>query len=359
MHQTRNKQPGRPSEPEQGEKVPEQGENDVTRINLVVAPGQHEPVRLDKYLTLMVKNATRTRVQQAIGNGWVLVNSKQEKSSYPVRPGDRIEVTLPVPPPPEAAPEEIGLDIVYEDDDLIIVNKPPGMVVHPAFGNRTGTLVNGLLFHAGRLSGIQEDMARPGIVHRLDKDTSGLLVVARNDVAHQKLAVQFARHTIKRHYLALVWGHPDDEGTIDAPLGRNRRDRKLMDVVEGGKRAVTHYRVIERFDHLSLVDVTLETGRTHQIRVHFAHINHPVFGDATYGGDSVRYGPNTGSRKQMFDNLFRNPGRQCLHARVLGFIHPRSGETVSFEAALPEDFAHVIDTLRVNCQPKSDEHYKS
>jgi 23S rRNA pseudouridine1911/1915/1917 synthase len=335
------------------------GGDDVTRINLVVSPGQHEPVRLDKYLTVMVKNATRTRVQEAIKNGWVLVNSKQEKASYNVQPNDRIDITLPVPPPPETTAEEIELDIVYEDDDLIIVNKPAGMVVHPAFGNWTGTLVNGLLFHAGRLSDVHEDMTRPGIVHRIDKDTSGLLVVARNDAAHQRLSAQFSRHTIKRHYLALVWGHPPDEGSIDAPIGRNRRDRKLMDVVEGGKRAVTYYKVVERFDHLALVDVTLETGRTHQIRVHFAHINHPVFGDATYGGDTIRYGPNTGSRKQMFENLFLKLPRQCLHARVLGFTHPRTGEEVEFDAPLPADIAGVLETLRINCQPSSDEFFKS
>jgi 23S rRNA pseudouridine1911/1915/1917 synthase len=326
-------------------------ERGETRISLVVAPGQHELVRLDKYLTVMVKNATRTKVQEAIKNGWVLVNGKKEKSSYPVQPNDRIEVTLPIPPPPEAGPEEMDLNIVFEDDDLIIVNKPPGMVVHPAYGNWTGTLVNGLLHYADQLSDVQDDMVRPGIVHRLDKDTSGLLVVARNDVAHNKLAEQFARHTIARHYLALVWGHPDDSGTIDAPLGRNVRDRKLMDVIEGGKRAVTHYKVIERFDHLALVDVTLETGRTHQIRVHLAHINHPVFGDTTYGGASVRYGPSTGSRKQMFENLFKSLGRQCLHARVLGFKHPRTGEQVTFEAGLHEDFAHVLDMIRRQCKP--------
>jgi 23S rRNA pseudouridine1911/1915/1917 synthase len=321
-----------------------------TRINLTVAPGQHEPVRLDKYLTMMIRNATRTKVQEGIKKGWVLVNGRAEKASYAVQPGDRIDVTLPVPPPPEARPEEIDLDIVYEDEDLFIVNKPPGMVVHPAFGNWSGTLVNAMLHYAGELSDVHDDVVRPGIVHRLDKDTSGLLVVARNDVAHSRLAAQFAKHNIERHYLALVWGHPPESGTIDAPLGRNVRNRKLMAVVEGGKRAVTHYRVVERFDHLSLVDVTLETGRTHQIRVHFAHINHPVFGDTTYGGDSVRYGPNTGSRKQMFENLFRNTGRQCLHARVLGFRHPTTGEQVTFEAALPDDFAQVLDAMRANCR---------
>lgn len=324
-----------------------------TKIELHVAPGQHDAVRLDKYITLFVQNATRTKVQEAIKAGYVTVNDKREKASYPVQPGDHIHITLPKPPPPEAEPEDIPLNITYEDDDVIVVNKKAGMVVHPAFGNWTGTLVNGLLHHVGDLPDVDDENIRPGIVHRLDKDTSGLLVVAKNRQAHAHLSEQFARHDTRRKYWAIVWGTPEKEGTIAGNIGRSPRDRKKMTVLDddAGKHAVTHFRVIEYFDYLSLVEVELETGRTHQIRVHFAHIGHPVFGDQTYGGISVRFGPNTGNRKKMFEYLFKRLGRQCLHAKTLGFIHPASGEELFFDSDIPGDFKEVLSKLRQFCKP--------
>lgn len=324
----------------------------TTNYTLEVASGQATAVRLDKYITMFIENATRNKVQEAIKAGYVVVNGKKEKSSYPVQPGDTISITLPKAPPPEAVPEDIPVDIMYEDENLLVVNKPAGMVVHPAFGNWTGTLVNGLLYHVNELAEVDDDHVRPGIVHRLDKDTSGLLVVAKDQQVHAKLSRQFARHDTERKYWAVVWGRPEEEGVITGNIGRSPRDRKLMTVLpEGkGKSAVTHYRVLEYFDHLALVEVSLETGRTHQIRVHFAHIGHPVFGDAAYGGRSVRYGPNTGKRKQMFENLFIQLDRQCLHAKTLGFVHPVSREKVHFDSELPDDFQELLTVLRQNCK---------
>ena len=229
------------------------------------------------------------------------------------------------------------------------------MVVHPAYGNWTGTLVNGLLYYTQQnLSKTDQETLRPGIVHRLDKDTSGLLVVAKTDDTHQKLAKQFAKKKPERKYWAIVWGNPPDEGTIEANIGRSPSDRKIMTVLpEGGKSAVTHYRKIETFDHLALLEIHLETGRTHQIRVHMQHAGYYVFGDKTYGGDSVRYGPNTGSRKSMFKNLFDILERQALHAKTLGFVHPATDEFVEFNSPLPPDFQNVLDKLRENCKTKT------
>lgn len=328
-----------------------------TEYLLEVPDGQHEDIRLDKYITSFIQNATRTKVQKAIKEGHVLVNGKYEKPSYIMQAGDKIEITLPKSPPKKAVPEKMDLDIVYEDEDLLIVNKPDDMVVHPAFANWSGTLVNGLLYHTQKnLSKADDETLRPGIVHRLDKDTSGLLVVAKNDVTHQKLSKQFAEKSADRTYWAIVWGNPPDSGTIDGNLGRSPRDRKIMTVLkEGeGKNAVTHFKVLERFDHLALLEIELETGRTHQIRVHMKHSGFYVFGDTTYGGDSVRYGPNTGSRKAMFKNMFATLKRQALHAKTLGFIHPTTEEYVEFNSELPEDFQKVLDKLRNNCKPK---HY--
>lgn len=327
---------------------------ETTEYHFEVPPGHHSGVRLDKYITSFVQNASRNKVQKAIKEGFVTVNGKVEKASYNMQPGDKIDISLPQPPPPEAKPEEMELNIKYEDDDLIIVNKPAGMVVHPAYGNWSGTLVNGLLWYTDELSS-ERDSVRPGIVHRLDKNTSGILVVAKNDETHRVLSDYFRTKDIERTYWAVIWGTPEkSEGTIIGDIGRDPRDRKKMTVLPDGKgkSAVTHYRVLEYFDHLSLVEVKLETGRTHQIRVHFAHQHHWVFGDQKYGGNSVRYGPNTGSRKQMFNNLFANLKRQCLHAKTLGFEHPRTGKFVTFDSELPGDFQQVLGTLRMNCKPK-------
>lgn len=329
-----------------------QNEN-LTEIQLIVPPGHSDHTRLDKYITQFIQNATRNKVQEGIRDGLVLVNGKLEKASYKMQPGDVIDITLPKPRAPEAKAEELDLDIVFEDEDLIVVNKPAGMVVHPAFGNWTGTLVNGLLHHTEQLSEINDPDIRPGIVHRIDKDTSGLLVVAKNDFAHAFLAEQFARHDIQRTYWAIVWGNPPESGTFDANIGRSKRDRKIMTIVdpEEGKRAVTHYVVKQYFDHLALVEVTLETGRTHQIRVHFGNNGFPVLGDRTYGGDSVRFGPNTGARKTMFEKIFQHLGRQCLHAKTLGFIHPRTKERVEFDSTLPGDFRDALNKLETYCKP--------
>jgi len=324
-----------------------------TEYLLNVPEGQHTDIRLDKYITSFVQNASRNKVQKAIKDGHVLVNGKVEKSSYIMQAGDKIEISLPKPPAPEAKPEDIPINIVYEDEELLVVNKEAGMVVHPAFGNWSGTMVNGLLYHADTLSKDDEETLRPGIVHRLDKDTSGLLVVAKNEVAHKKLSKQFAEKSVERTYWAIVWGNPPDKGTIEGNVGRSPRDRKIMTVLKEkkGKSAVTHFETIERFDHLALLKINLETGRTHQIRVHMQHEHLYVFGDPTYGGNSVRYGPNTGSRKAMFNNLFSKLERQALHAKTLGFIHPGTEEYVEFNSELPEDFQFVLDTLRTNCKP--------
>jgi 23S rRNA pseudouridine1911/1915/1917 synthase len=333
--------------------VIEKEEAKKTEYLLEVPDGQTTDIRLDKYITSFIQNATRNKVQKAIKEGFVLVNGKLEKASYIMQPGDKIEITLPKPPPETAKPEKMELDVVYEDDHLLIVNKPEDMVVHPAYGNWTGTLVNGLLWHTEHtLSNADEETLRPGIVHRLDKDTSGLLVVAKNDEAHQKLSKQFARKSVKRKYWAIVWGNPPDEGTIDNYIGRSPRDRKIMTVLKkGGKRAITHFKKSETSDHLALLEIQLETGRTHQIRVQLQHEGYYVFGDNTYGGDTVRYGPNTGTRKSMFKNLFSVLKRQALHAKTLGFVHPATEEFVEFDSRLPSDFDFVLEKIRNNCKP--------
>lgn len=326
-----------------------------TEYLLEVPEGQHTNIRLDKYITSFVQNATRNKVQKAIKDGMVMVNGRKEKSSYIMQSGDKIEIILPKPPPQKAKPEKMDLDIVFEDDDLLVVNKPSDMVVHPAFGNWTGTLVNGLLYHTGKnLSNADKETLRPGIVHRLDKDTSGLLVVAKNEETHRKLALQFAKKAAERTYWAVVWGNPPENGTIEGNIGRSPRDRKVMTVrPEGvGKKAITHFKKIESFDHLALLEIQLETGRTHQIRVHMQHEGYFVFGDTTYGGDRVRYGPNTGSRKAMYNNLFAALERQALHAKTLGFVHPSTGKFVEFNSKLPNDFQFLLEKLRNNCKPE-------
>lgn len=328
-----------------------------TEYMLKVPDGQQTEVRLDVYITSFIQNATRNKVQKAIKSGHVVVNGKLEKSSYIMQPGDIIEISLPKPPPEEAKPQKMDLDIVYEDEDLLIVNKDSETVVHPAFGNWQGTLVNGLLYHTQEnLSTKGEGNLRPGIVHRLDKDTSGLLVVAKNDQTHHLLGKQFAEKDVERTYWAIVWGTPPEEGTITGDIGRSRSDRKIMTVQPDGegKHAVTHYRVLEYFDHLALVEVKLETGRTHQIRVHMGHSGHYLFGDKKYGGDSVRYGENTGSRRAMFENLFKLMNRQALHAKTLGFIHPSTNKFIEFDSRLPDDFKHLLVTLQTNCKPITD-----
>jgi 23S rRNA pseudouridine1911/1915/1917 synthase len=293
-----------------------------------------------------VENATRTKVQRAIRDGAVLVDGKRVRPSHQVSPGETIHVELRRAAPPDLLPENIPLSIVYEDADVLVVNKPAGMVVHPAYGNYTGTLVNALLYHCNSLSS-ERDPARPGIVHRLDKDTSGLLVVAKNDAAHAQLARQFFRRTIEREYQAIVWGlFRERSGIIEAQLGRSKSDRKKMAVVPDGKAAVTEYSVLEQFRYLSLVCLKLRTGRTHQIRVHLAHIHHPVFGDPSYSGRQMVWGSGTPRQKAEVQKLLEILPRQALHARTLGFVHPVSGHRVTFASPLPEDMTRVLEILR-------------
>jgi 23S rRNA pseudouridine1911/1915/1917 synthase len=314
-------------------------------FDIVVPPGKKKE-RLDLFLTSHVENATRSKVQRAIREGAVLVNGKPVRPSHPVSPGEVIHVVLPKPPPQQALPEEIPIDIVYEDADLLVVNKPAGMVAHPAYGNYTGTLVNALLFHCNGLSTLNDAM-RPGIVHRLDKDTSGLLVVAKTDTAHAKLARQFARRTIGREYQAIVWGKVDPaSGLIETDLGRSKSDRKKMAVVSSGKKAVTEYALLTQFEYLALIRLKLHTGRTHQIRVHLAHVNHPVFGDPTYNGRHLIAGPGTPAQKAEVQRLLKLMPRQALHARTISFIHPTTANLMSFESPLPEDMVRVLELLK-------------
>jgi RluA family pseudouridine synthase len=342
----------------------------------VVVPSDYDAEeRLDKYLAEAVPDVSRSKVQDGIREELVTINGQTvTKKSRPVEAGDRLVGTVPLPPPPQAEPEPIPLDVAYEDDALIAVRKPAGMVVHPAPGHRTGTLVNALLHHVGANTAVKAEDAselrdddvglslenawpgcddspvvRPGIVHRLDKDTTGLLVVAKDDVAHRRLAAQFAEHTVERTYHAIVWGRPEPpSGRIEGRIGRDPHDRKRMAVVpeDRGKRATTHYETLERHRHTALVAFQLETGRTHQIRVHASHRHHPVLGDAKYGGRAVRYGSTGGTRERFFEHLFEKMPRQALHARSLGFVHPKTDEWMHFEAALPDDMQHVLGRLR-------------
>lgn len=314
------------------------------KIRLVV-PAQQSKVRLDVYLTRKVQNATRTKVQKAIDGGFVLVDGKPAKSSHPVGPGEVIDITLPRPPKTEAVAEDIPLEILHEDDYLLIVNKPAGMVTHPAYANYSGTLVNALLHHVTSLSAVNTEL-RPGIVHRLDKDTTGLMVIAKTDTAHHLLAKQFAGRTIKREYWALVWGKlKKRRGVIDAKLGRSKKDRKKVTVTDEGKHAQTEYEVLKEFRFLTLLRLSLKTGRTHQIRVHLAHIGHPVFGDPSYGGRSSTWGGLQGKSAQGAANLLKLISRQALHAKTLEFIHPNTREWMTFDSDLPADMKAVIEEI--------------
>lgn len=322
---------------------------DVTIHELRSAPNARR-VRLDQFITRGVENASRSKVQQLIEAGGVEVNGQVvTKSGRMVAPGDFVRCTVPKPPPPEVRAEPIPLDILHEDDAVIVVNKPAGMVTHPAFGNYSGTLVNALLYHTEQLSR-ERGEDRPGILHRLDKDTSGLLLVAKTAQAHQFLAKQFADHSIDREYRAIIWGRFDPaSGTVDAALARHPSDRKKMAVVENGKQAVTDYSMIEDYGFLSLVRLKLRTGRTHQIRVHMASRNHAIFGDPTYGGRRIHYGEVTARFKRFIHEQLMLLPRQALHARTLGFLHPLSRERVFFESPLPEDMQRTLDAIREYC----------
>ena len=299
--------------------------------SLIIDDNLQSPVRLDSYISEEIDGLSRSRVQSLIKSGKITVNCKSVKPSFCISAGDVVEIDIPEPVPCEAVAENIPLDIIYEDDDILIVNKPKGMSVHPGAGHLTGTLVNALLYHCkDDLSGINGVM-RPGIVHRIDKDTSGALIVCKNDEAHSFIAAQLAEHSIKRRYIAIVRGHlPALRGTVNKPIGRNPKDRKKMAIVEGGRRAVTHYSVLEEFKDYTYAEFRLETGRTHQIRVHMASIGHPLLGDEIYGSGKSKY---------------KTEG-QALHAESIGFIHPKGREYVEFHSPVPEYFEKILNDLR-------------
>lgn len=307
-------------------------------------------LRVDKFLMNMIENTTRNKIQQAAENGSILVNDVAVKSNYKVKAGDVVRLVLAHPTYEQLlTPENIPLDIVYEDDQLLVINKPAGMVVHPGHGNYSGTLVNALAYHFENLP--MNSSERPGLVHRIDKDTSGLLVVAKTDFAMAYLTKQFAEKTSEREYVALVWGNiEEDEGTVEGNIGRHDTNRMRMAVHESdekGKHAVTHYKVLERFGYVTLVSCQLETGSTHQIRVHMKHIGHTLFNDERYGGDSILKGTTFTKYKQFVENCFKVLPRQALHAKTLGFEHPITKEFLRFDTPIPQDLQECIDKWRV------------
>ncbi|MBR0123473.1 MAG: RluA family pseudouridine synthase [Bacteroidales bacterium] len=311
-------------------------------FRFVVDKGQ-SPLRMDKFLFSRIENASRNKIQVAAKADCVLVNGKPEKSSYKVKPLDVITILMSKPPrDTDVIPQNIPLEIVYEDDDVIIVNKKAGMVVHPSYANYDGTLVNALTYYFNE----QGKGAIPALVHRIDKDTSGLLLVAKNEVAQTYLAKQFFDHTVERRYQALVWGDFDeDEGTITGNLGRSAKDRRVVAVYPDGsqgRHAVTHYKVLQRFNYVTLVECRLETGRTHQIRAHMQYIKHPLFGDKTYGGDTIVKGTTFTKYKQFVNNCFDILPRQALHAKTIGFVHPTTHNLMQFDSDLPDDMQRVI-----------------
>jgi 23S rRNA pseudouridine1911/1915/1917 synthase len=310
-------------------------------------PAGKKKERIDLFLASQIENATRSRIQKLIEAKLVTVNGKNVKASYIVQPFDIIEASHPITPRPEdTEPEEIPLDIVYEDEFLLVVNKPAGMVAHPAYANYTGTLVNALLHHTKSLSRLNEP-GRPGIVHRLDKNTSGLLVVAKDDFTHAKLAEQFSKKTAEREYRAICWGvFKERKGMIEAKITRSKSDRKKFTASSTeGKQAVTLYEVIEEFEFTTHLKLNLKTGRTHQIRVHLSSINHPVFGDETYGGRKIVYGSQLPKIKSRVENLLKIMSRQALHAKTLGFFHPHKKEFMRFDSELPVDMKELLKLL--------------
>jgi len=319
----------------------------VRREIEIVIPAGKEPERLDVFLSRQVADLTRSKAQELIESGGVTVNGKLTKSSHKTFPGEVIRLVMMAKPPIEILPEDIPLNVVYEDEWLVVIDKPPGMVVHPAKGNRSGTLVNALLAHYGQLEPASDgDEDRPGMVHRIDKDTSGLLVVCKKEPAMSRLATQFRRHSVEREYRAVVWRpFPASKGTIDAPIGRDPHDRQKYCVRDDGKPARTHWTQIAKFDFLAHLALRLDTGRTHQIRIHLSHIGHPVFGDAVYGGRNRQMGRLSTAQRTLAAELLDRIDRQLLHARVLGFKHPVTGEDMHFESESPDDFEWMLERL--------------
>ncbi len=325
-------------------------EQDLFEHYRFIADKGQEPMRLDKFLTMRIENATRTKVQKGIEVGSVLVNQRIVKSNYQIKPADIVTVVLPNPPRnPELIAENIPITIVYEDESLVLVNKEAGMVVHPGYNNYNGTLVNALLFHISKLPEYSDEM-RPGLVHRIDKDTSGLILVAKSESALVHLAKQFYDHSIQRIYNALVWGDvKNDSGTVTGNISRDLKDRRLSAVFEDpsiGKHAVTHYKVLERFGFCTLIECKLETGRTHQIRAHMKYIGHTLFADEAYGGLKVLSHAKFPKFDSFIQNCFEIMSRQALHAKTLAFVHPESKKWMDFNSDLPEDFSSVLNKIR-------------
>ena len=336
---------------EEGKIEEDNGSDDLYEHYSFTASKGQEPLRVDKFLMNFVENATRNKVQQAAKNRNVFVNGNTVKQNYRVKAGDEVKVLFEHPPYEYLlTPEDIPLDVVYEDDELLVVNKPAGMVVHPGHGNYSGTLINALVYHFENLPNNSSD--RPGLVHRIDKDTSGLLVVAKTENAMTHLTQQFFHKTSEREYVALVWGNvEEDEGTIEGNIGRNPKNRLQNMVYEGdeaenGKPAVTHFKVLERFGYVTLVSCKLETGRTHQIRVHMKYIGHTLFNDERYGGERILKGTSFTKYKQFVDNCFKVLPRQALHAKTLGFEHPTTKKWMSFNSDIPEDMQQCIEKWR-------------
>ncbi len=325
----------------------EQEEGLFEHYRLTVDAGQ-TALRIDKFLSNRIENASRSRIQAAADAGNILANNKPVKPNYKVKPNDEIVIVMDYPRRElKIIAEDIPLNIVYEDDQLLVINKPPGLVVHPGHGNYSGTLVNALAYYFKDLPLFNSEDPRPGLVHRIDKDTSGLMVVAKTELAKNKLALQFFNKTTERRYHALVWGSlKEDEGTITGNIGRSLKNRQVFTVFpEGdfGKHAVTHYKVLKRIGYVTLVECRLETGRTHQIRVHMKYINHPLFNDSNYGGDKILRGTTFSKYKQFVINCFKILPRQALHAKTLGFVHPTTGEMMRFNSELPDDLASAIE----------------
>ena len=337
---------------------PELNEEELFEHFKFVAGKGQEPLRVDKFLMNFIENATRNKIQQAAKEGNIWVNDSIVKSNYKVKAGDEVRVMFEHPPYEFLlTPENIPLNIVYEDDVLLVVNKTPGMVVHPGHGNYSGTLINALLHHIDSLPLNSDE--RPGLVHRIDKDTSGLLVVAKTEAAMTHLAKQFHDKTSEREYVAIVWGNVEDEsGTVEGHIARNPKNRLQMEVFpEGdiGKEAVTHYKVLERLGYVTVVSCKLETGRTHQIRVHMKYIGHTLFNDERYGGEKILKGTTFTKYKQFVDNAFKILPRQALHAKTLGFVHPVTGEFMRFDSEIPEDMANCIDKWRAYAKHSLEE----
>jgi 23S rRNA pseudouridine1911/1915/1917 synthase len=330
----------------------EEGKQELFEHYHIDVDGKQEPLRIDKFLINRLERVTRNKVQQAVRAGNVLVDDKTIKPSFKIKPGNSIKVMLPKPlTTHEITPQQMDLDILYEDADLLVLNKPAGLVVHPGVGNWDGTLVNGLAHHfqqtGAKKGALTTEDERPGLVHRIDKDTTGLMVVGKTDYAVANLAKQFFDRTVGRRYVALVWGDvAEDEGVIDMHIGRSKRHRSQQDTFpEGleGKHAITHYKVLERYHYVTLVECRLETGRTHQIRVHFKALGNPLFGDATYGGDKIVKGTVYTKYKQFVGNCFKILPRQALHAKTLRFVHPTTEEEMSFDSPLPNDLQEVVE----------------